>query len=155
MSSTPLLLAIPEIAARPPAAPYPFGWLLLAAALVVFMQAGFALLETGMGRAKNAAHTMSMNFLAYALSLTGFFVCGFALMCGGTDDAARAAAPHFAAPLPMLDRLVAIPAAGNRHWGLFGLRGFFANGAGAAPAEAAWFLFAAVCVGVACTIPTG
>src|SRR5207237_593484 len=84
---------------------------------------------------KNAAHTMSMNFLAYALSLTGFFVCGFALMCGGTDDAARAAAPHFAAPLPMLDRLVAIPAAGNRHWGLFGLRGFFANGAGAAPRQ--------------------
>src|SRR5213082_1665720 len=135
MPSAPPLLAAVEIAGRPPAVPSSFGFLLAAAALVVFMQAGFALLETGMGRAKNAAHTMSMNFLAYALSLTGFFVCGFALMCGGTGDAARAAAPHFGAPLPMLGRLVAVPAAGDHYWGLFGLRGFFAKGTGAAPAE--------------------
>ena len=31
--------------------------------LVMFMQAGFALVETGFTRAKNAAHTMSMNFM--------------------------------------------------------------------------------------------
>src|ERR1700733_10303116 len=61
-------------------------WTLLAAFLVMFMQAGFALMETGMCRAKNAAHIMSMNFLVYALGMAAFFVCGFALMCGGVND---------------------------------------------------------------------
>src|ERR1700690_4473366 len=56
---------------------------LVAGFLVMFMQAGFALIETGMCRAKNAAHTMSMNMLVYALSMAGFFACGFAFMCGG------------------------------------------------------------------------
>src|ERR1700733_13068145 len=50
--------------------------------LITFMHAGFALLETGLCRAKNAAHAMSVSFLAYALSVTGFFVCGYAIMCG-------------------------------------------------------------------------
>ena len=51
--------------------------------LILLMQAGLALVNTGLCRAKNAAHTMSMNFLAYALGVTGFWACGFALMCGG------------------------------------------------------------------------
>src|SRR5438105_1804584 len=65
---------------------------LLPAALVffagflrIFMQAGFALVETGLVRAKNAAHTFSMHFAVYALGMLGFFVCGFALMCGGLN----------------------------------------------------------------------
>jgi len=71
----------------PPANPYAinFVWTLIAGFLVMFMQAGFALVETGMCRAKNAAHTMAMNFLVYSLSMTGFFICGFALMCGGAN----------------------------------------------------------------------
>src|SRR6266478_2999139 len=60
-----------------------FVWVLIAGFLVIFMQAGFALVETGLIRAKNAAHTMSMNFCVYALGMFGFFVSGFALMCGG------------------------------------------------------------------------
>src|SRR5437660_1527015 len=44
-------------------------WTLLCGFLVMFMQAGFALLETGLVRAKNAAHTMSMNFLVYAVGI--------------------------------------------------------------------------------------
>ena len=43
-----------------------FVWTLVAGFLVMFMQAGFALVETGLIRAKNAAHTMSMNFMVYA-----------------------------------------------------------------------------------------
>src|SRR5215831_7544984 len=39
-----------------------FVWTLVAGFLVMFMQAGFALVETGLCRAKNASHTMSMNF---------------------------------------------------------------------------------------------
>ena len=62
-----------------------FIWTLLAGFLVMFMQAGFALVETGMCRAKNVAHTMSMNFLVYSLGMIGFFVCGFAFMMGGIN----------------------------------------------------------------------
>src|SRR5579863_9822001 len=65
-----------------------FIWTLLAGFLVMFMQAGFALVETGMCRAKNVAHTMSMNFLVYALGMIGFFICGFAFMMGGINGAA-------------------------------------------------------------------
>jgi len=56
--------------------------------LVIFMQAGFALVETGLIRAKNAAHTFSMNFCVYALGMFGFFFTGFALMCGGYNGTA-------------------------------------------------------------------
>ena len=65
-----------------------FVWTLIAGFLVMFMQAGFALVETGLIRAKNAAHTMSMNFMVYALGMLGFFVCGFAFMCGGLNGTA-------------------------------------------------------------------
>ena len=58
-------------------------WMLVCGFLVMFMQAGFALVETGLIRAKNAAHTMAMNFMVYALGMFGFFICGFAFMCGG------------------------------------------------------------------------
>ena len=60
-----------------------FVWTLLAGFLVMFMQAGFAMVETGLTRAKNAAHTMTMNFMVYALGMLGFWVCGFALQMGG------------------------------------------------------------------------
>src|SRR5881394_2611271 len=65
-----------------------FIWTLVAGFLVMFMQAGFALVETGLIRAKNVAHTFSMNFAVYALGMFGFFVCGFALMCGGMNGTA-------------------------------------------------------------------
>jgi Amt family ammonium transporter len=65
-----------------------YTWMLVAGFLVMFMQAGFALVETGLCRAKNAAHTMSMNFMVYALGMFGFFVCGYALMCGGVNGTA-------------------------------------------------------------------
>src|SRR5439155_4806014 len=42
-----------------------FVWTLIAGFLVMFMQAGFALVETGLTRAKNANHTMMMNFMVY------------------------------------------------------------------------------------------
>ena len=57
--------------------------ILIASFLITFMHVGFALLETGLCRAKNAAHAMSVGFLAYALSVTSFFICGYAIMCGG------------------------------------------------------------------------
>src|SRR3989449_6200468 len=58
-------------------------WTLLTGFLVMFMQAGFALAETGFTRAKNVAHTMMMNFMVYAIGMTGYWLMGFALQMGG------------------------------------------------------------------------
>jgi len=58
-------------------------WTLLTGFLVMFMQAGFAMVETGLTRAKNVAHTMAMNLMIYPLGMLGFWVCGFAIMFGG------------------------------------------------------------------------
>src|ERR1041385_3072378 len=46
-------------------------WTLLTGFIVMFMQAGFALVETALCRAENSAHTMTMNFLIYPLRLLG------------------------------------------------------------------------------------
>ena len=58
-------------------------WIVVGAALVMFMQAGFALLEVGFVRAKNGAHTMAMNIAVFGTGATGFFLTGYALMFGG------------------------------------------------------------------------
>src|SRR6266566_1126178 len=63
-----------------------FMWTLITGFLVMFMQAGFALVETGLCRAKNAGHTMSMNFMVYPMGMLGFYLCGFAFMFGGMAD---------------------------------------------------------------------
>src|SRR5881396_2746647 len=60
-----------------------FMWTLVTGFLVMFMQAGFAIVETGLCRAKNANHTMMMNFMVYGFGLFAFWVCGFAIQMGG------------------------------------------------------------------------
>src|SRR5437667_6674753 len=60
-----------------------FVWTLVTGFLVMFMQAGFAIVETGLTRAKNANHTMMMNFMVYGFGLFAFWVCGFAIQMGG------------------------------------------------------------------------
>ena len=72
--------------------PINFVWTLLAGFLVMFMQAGFAMVETGFCRAKNAAHTMSMNFMVYPLGMFAYWVCGYALQMGGVGASRRSAA---------------------------------------------------------------
>src|SRR6266511_4159935 len=57
-------------------------WAMVTGFLVMFMQAGFAMVETGMCRAKNAAHTFAMNFMIYPLGCLGFWAYGFALGWG-------------------------------------------------------------------------
>ena len=58
-------------------------WIIIGAALVIFMQAGFALVETGFCRAKHAAHVVSTNLVIFGLGFVGFFLIGFPLMFGG------------------------------------------------------------------------
>ncbi len=62
-------------------------WLLATGFLMVAMQAGFAMVETGLTRSKNVTHTMTMSLMAFALGVLGFFVLGFALMYGGSGQA--------------------------------------------------------------------
>lgn len=57
-------------------------WLMFAAALVFFMQAGFALLEAGATRSKNAVNVIMKNFSDVALGSIAFFTVGFGLMFG-------------------------------------------------------------------------
>src|SRR5438132_1265179 len=62
-------------------------WVLIAACLVFFMQAGFALVETGFTRKKNAAHTMLMNMMVFCIGALGFWICGFGFAFGGVNHA--------------------------------------------------------------------
>jgi len=57
-------------------------WVLIAAMLVFFMNLGFAMVETGFARAKNAVNILSKNFVVFAVSSLGFLFLGFGLMFG-------------------------------------------------------------------------
>jgi len=58
-------------------------WIVIGAALVVFMQAGFAMVETGFCRSKHAAHVVSTNFMIFGLGFVAFFFVGYSFMFGG------------------------------------------------------------------------
>ena len=60
-----------------------FVWTLVCGFLVMFMQAGFAIVETGLCRAKNANHTMMMNFMVYGVGMLAYWLIGFSLQMGG------------------------------------------------------------------------
>lgn len=57
-------------------------WVLIAAFMVFFMQAGFGMVEAGFIRAKNATNILTKNFLDFCMASLGFFICGYALMFG-------------------------------------------------------------------------
>src|SRR5215813_489601 len=62
-------------------------WVLLAGFLVFFMQAGFALVETGFTRSKNVAHTMLMNMMVFCIGAVGYWIGGFAFKFGAGNHA--------------------------------------------------------------------
>ncbi|HET6149411.1 MAG TPA: ammonium transporter [Polyangia bacterium] len=133
-----------------------FVWTLVAGFLVMFMQAGFALVETGLTRAKNAAHTFSMNFLVYGLGMFGFFVCGFAFMCGGLNGTAIGG-PVTLGGVPTLHSMLTAGSAinGDHGWGLLGTTGFFLTGNGYDASVIVLFLFMMVFMDTTATIVTG
>ncbi|MGA6992500.1 MAG: ammonium transporter [Candidatus Deferrimicrobiaceae bacterium] len=59
-----------------------FVWTLVAAFLVFFMQAGFAMVESGFTRAKNAVNIMMKNLMDFSVGSIAFFVIGFGIMFG-------------------------------------------------------------------------
>ena len=60
-------------------------WVLIAAVLVIFMNAGFAMLEAGFCRHKNAVNILSKNLIIFALTTLSFWSIGFAIMFSGTE----------------------------------------------------------------------
>jgi Amt family ammonium transporter len=133
-------------------------WVLITGFLVMFMQAGFAMVETGLCRAKNAGHTMAMNFMIYPLGCIAFFAYGFAIGWGNWFNA------------PVGDGWVSTLGPGTSvlnggwglgavengvyHYGLIGTKGFFLHGVDDVSVMALFF-FMMVFMDTTATIPTG
>jgi Amt family ammonium transporter len=125
-------------------------WIIIGAILVIFMQAGFALVETGFCRAKHAAHVVSTNFAIFGLGFVAFFLCGYAFMFGGFSyvlpgyDFGYAAA--LGEPLVQAGDWVFL-------WqGGFGLEGWQEAGGAAV---LGYFLYMVAFMDTVATIPTG
>ncbi|SNR68520.1 ammonium transporter [Humidesulfovibrio mexicanus] len=61
-------------------------WTLIASILVMFMQAGFAMVETGLTRAKNSGNILMKNMFDFAAGSPVFFLVGFGLMMGADQS---------------------------------------------------------------------
>jgi len=104
-------------------------WTLLAAFLVFFMQAGFAMVEAGFTRAKNAANIMMKNLMDFSIGSIAYWLVGFGIMFGASAS------------------------------GLFGTTGFFLSAANPGTNEGLWqfafWIFQAVFAATAATIVSG
>lgn len=126
-----------------------FAWTLLCGYLVMFMQLGFALLETGLCRAKNANHTMMMNVGVYGIGMFAYWVIGFAIQMGGVGGVANLGG------IPTLSSEFAVNLFG-KPFGLWGQTGMFLSQHGDYDvAVMVLFLFQMVFMDTGATIPTG
>lgn len=104
-------------------------WTLVAAFLVFFMQAGFAMVETGFTRAKNAANIMMKNMMDFSVGSIAFWLVGFGIMFGADK------------------------------FGFFGANGFFLSSASPSTGEGLWqftfWMFQVVFAATAATIVSG
>ncbi|HND49346.1 MAG TPA: ammonium transporter [Anaerolineales bacterium] len=139
-------------------------WMLLGGFLVFFMQAGFALVETGFTRNKNVVHTMMMNMMVFCIGAVGYWLTGFAFQFGGVNAAypevstVGAIAGEWAhSPITLGDwsGLLATPLLRFGQFGLLGGSGFALAGVEANAGILAFFLFQMVFMDTAATIPTG
>ena len=152
---TPSTLAVPDIYDRVAHNLFSINmvWAMVTGFLVMFMQAGFAMVETGMCRAKNAAHTIAMNFMIYPLGCLGFWAYGFAFGWGN----------WFNGPVPpgwysslgpgtsVLNQGIVL--AGK--YGVIGTKGFFLGSSVDDTAVLGLFFFMMVFMDTTATIPTG
>ena len=102
-------------------------WIVLSAVLVFFMQAGFAMVEAGLVRSKNAANVLMKNLLDFSSATLGYFLFGYAIMYGSEGAFS-----------------------GSEGWMLLGAESPIEG----VPVEAFWF-FQAVFAGAAATIVAG
>ena len=104
-------------------------WILLAAFLVFFMQAGFAMVETGFTRAKNACNIMMKNLMDFSVGSIAYWAVGFGVMFGASA------------------------------FGLFGTDGFLLSTANTSTGEGQWqfafWMFQVVFAATAATIVSG
>ncbi len=124
-------------------------WTLIAGFLVMFMQAGFAMVETGFTQKKNVAHTMCMNFLIYGIGMIGFWICGFAFMFGGGFNIANLGGspgviPHY----------ISVHLFGH-DFNILGTAGYFLSSKYYDVGIYTLFLFQMVFMDTTATIPTG
>src|ERR1043165_6479784 len=137
-------------------------WMIVGGFLVFFMQAGFALVETGFTRNKNVAHTMMMNMMVFCIGAVGYWLTGFAFQFSGVN----AAYPEVArlgvvagewahSPITLGDwtGLLATPLIRFGQFGILGGSGFLLGGLGANAGLLAFFLFQMVFMDTAATIP--
>ncbi len=124
-------------------------WTLITGFLVMFMQAGFAMVETGFTQKKNVAHTMAMNFMVYALGVLGFWICGFAFMFGGALNVATLGGAPGAVSHEVVWHLF------GHDFGMIGSVGYFLSSDVYDVGIFALFLFQLVFMDTAATIPTG
>jgi Amt family ammonium transporter len=120
----------------------------LGAVLVIFMQAGFALVETGFTRAKHSSHVVATNFAIFGLGFVGFFLIGFPLMFGGFSY------PGYFG----LDGAVGEPLIGSGEWVFLWQGGWALTGGGLKESLAplgAFFLYMVAFMDTTATIPTG
>jgi len=125
-----------------------FVWTLVTGFLVMFMQAGFAIVETGLARAKNSNHTMMMNFMVYGVGMLAYWLIGFAIQMGGVAPNSNLGG------LAPLNSEFAINLFG-KSWGLFGQKGVMLGGATYDVGVMVMFLFQMVFMDTALTIVTG
>jgi Amt family ammonium transporter len=123
-------------------------WVLVCAFLVMFMQLGFAMVEAGFSRAKNATHTMAMNLVIYPIGVVGFWLVGYGFAMGGVagwGTLGNATTPHLELGFHV----------GGRFFGLLGGSKFALATVGHDPVNLAMFLFSLVFMDTAATVPTG
>jgi Amt family ammonium transporter len=120
-------------------------WVVIGAALVIFMQAGFAMVETGFCRAKHAAHVVSTNLMIFGLGFVAFFFVGFGFMFGGYSY------PGYFG----FDEAVGSSLIGSGEWVFLWKGGFALTGDAATPAVMGFFLYMVAFMDTTATIPTG
>ena len=139
-------------------------WVLLCGFLVMFMQVGFALVETGLCRSKNAAYMMTKNFMIYPLACLSFWAYGFAI--GWGNWANGPVGPGWYSSIgpgtsvlnegfglgPKFDENQ--KPTGKYELGLFGTKGFFLSGVDDVSVMTLFF-FMMVFMNTTSTIPTG
>jgi len=150
-----VVIFLSSVARAQPAASSPpldnslnLAWLLVAGFLVMFMQLGFAMVETGFTRAKNAVNTMAMNLIIYPIGIIGFWLTGYAFMMGGVahwPSLGSGAIGHHELSI----------AIGAHSYGILGFSKFALLNVRGDPASLGMFLFSLVFMDTAATIPTG
>ena len=125
-----------------------FTWTLITGFLVMFMQAGFAMVEAGLCRVKNANHTYMMNFFVYGCGLFAYWIMGFAIQMGGAAGNGNLGGLQSLNGEHMLNLF-------GTNWGIFGQSGMFLTGHTYDVGVMVIFLFQMVFMDTALTIVTG